>query len=133
MVRSSEAGLQVSARYYAVRQAAVSAPLADDGLFALSGAERKQAGEHNVAEVAYRLWRRLRSGDFRVAPKTCEGCGMEAVCRIGTASIDRVTQGEPAESEATSQVTDSRRSGSRSGRGSIRSASASSSESTEDS
>lgn len=130
---SSEAGLQVSARYYAVRQAAVSAPLADDGLFALSGAERKQAGKHNVAEVAYRLWRQLRSGDFRVAPKTCEGCGMEAVCRIGTASIDRVTQSEPAESEATSQVTDSRRSSNRSGRGANRSASASSSESAEDS
>lgn len=106
----SDAAVQVSARYYAVRQAVVSAALKDEGLFALSGPARTQAGEHNVAEVSYRLWRRLRSGDFRVAPQTCEGCGVEAVCRIGTAAIDRVVIGESSESESTSQVTGSGRS-----------------------
>lgn len=106
----SDGRLQVSARYYAVRQAVVSAPLQDEGLFALSGSARKQAGEHNVAEVSYRLWRRLRSGDFRVAPQTCEGCGVEAVCRIGTAAIDRVVAVDSSESESTSQVTPSSRS-----------------------
>jgi hypothetical protein len=103
--------LQVSARYYAVRQAQVSAALQEEGLFALSGPARRQAGEHNVAEVSYHLWRRLRGGDFRVAPKTCEGCGVEAVCRIGTAAIDRVVVSEAGESEQTSGVTPSRRSG----------------------
>lgn len=107
---TAPASVSVSARYYAVRQAAVSAPLQDEGLFALSGPSRRQAGDHNVAEVAYRLWRRLRSGDFRVAPKTCEGCGAEAVCRIGTAALDRGLTDEPGESEATSQVTPSSRS-----------------------
>lgn len=97
--------LQVSARYYAVRQAAVSPPLSDEGLFALAGPARAAAGEHNVAEVAYRLWRRLRGGDFRVAPKTCEGCGLESVCRIGSAAVDRLPEGaDSLESESSSPV-----------------------------
>lgn len=97
--------LQVSARYYAVRQAAVSPALSDEGLFALAGPARAAAGEGNVAEVAYRLWRRLRSGDFRVAPKTCEGCGLESVCRIGSAAVDRLPEAADAlESESSSSV-----------------------------
>lgn len=103
--------LQVSARYYAVRQATVSAPLSDGGLFALAGPARTAAAEHNVAEVAYRLWRRLRDGDFRVAPKTCEGCGLESVCRIGSASVDRLLDAaDSVESESSSSVSGSGRS-----------------------
>ena len=94
-----------------MRQAAVSAALSDDGLFALSGAVRTAAAEHNVAEVAYRLWRRLRAGDFRVAPKTCEGCGLESVCRIGSAAVERQLEtAESSESESSSRVSDSGRS-----------------------
>ncbi len=108
---SGAGALQVSARYYAVRQASVSAALSDDGLFALSGAVRTAAAEHNVAEVAYRLWRRLRVGDFRVAPKTCEGCGLESVCRIGSAAVERQLEtAESSESESSSRVSDSGRS-----------------------
>lgn len=103
--------LQVSARYYAVRQATVSTALSDGGLFALAGPMRTTAAEHNVAEVAYRLWRRLRDGDFRVAPKTCEGCGLESVCRIGSASVERLLDAaDSVESESSSSVSGSGRS-----------------------
>lgn len=104
---AAEVPLQVSARYYAVRQAAVSAPLSDEGLFALAGPARAAAAEQNVAEVAYRLWRRLRAGDFRIAPKTCEGCGLESVCRIGSAGVERLLEGaESLESESSGRLSE---------------------------
>ncbi|MFO0574533.1 MAG: PD-(D/E)XK nuclease family protein [Polyangia bacterium] len=90
--RAEEAGVaaapvRVGARYYSLRQGRVTRPMADaPELISLDPAVRRQAPEHNVAEVAYRLWRRLRAGDFRVAPRTCEGCGLEAVCRISRAA-----------------------------------------------
>lgn len=85
----------VSARYYAVRQAQVTEALDDPALIALDPATRQQAGEHNVAEAAYHLWRKLRGGDFRVAPRTCDGCGLESVCRIAVPSV----LGEPGDED----------------------------------
>ena len=76
---------EVSARYYSLRQGQVSRPLHNAEMISLDPAVRRRVPEHNVAEVAYRLWRRLRAGDFRVAPRTCEGCGLEATCRIPAA------------------------------------------------
>jgi hypothetical protein len=76
---------EISARYYSLRQGQVSKPLHDAEMISLDPEVRRRVPEHNVAEVAYRLWRRLRAGDFRVAPRTCEGCGLEATCRIPAA------------------------------------------------
>lgn len=89
----------VSARYYAVRQAQVTEALDDPALIALDPAARRAAGEHNVAESAYHLWRELRGGDFRVAPRTCDGCGLESVCRI---SVPPVLEREEEEESASS-------------------------------
>lgn len=97
---------RVTAHYYAVRQAMVTLPLDDEKLFALDAQTRATVGEHNVAEAAYRLWRQLRGGDFRVAPRSCDGCGLESVCRIGTAAVERGEALEAgAESESSSGVT----------------------------
>lgn len=75
--------VRVTARYYSLRQGRMTRTMDDaPELISLDPAVRRRAPERNVAEVAYRLWRRLRAGDFRVAPHTCEGCGLEAVCRI---------------------------------------------------
>lgn len=75
----------VSARYYAVRQASLTPPLTDPALLTLDPAVRREVGDANAAESAYHLWQKLRQGDFRVAPRTCEGCQLHAVCRIGLA------------------------------------------------
>lgn len=90
--------VRVSARYYSLRQGRMTRTMDDaPELISLDPAVRRRAPERNVAEVAYRLWRRLRAGDFRVAPQTCEGCGLEAVCRI--------RRGAPeAEADAASRV-----------------------------
>ena len=87
---------EVAARYYSLRQGRVSRALHDPEMISLDAAVRKRAPEHNVAEVAYRLWRRLRAGDFRVAPRTCEGCGLEATCRIPVAPTAAVESGDEA-------------------------------------
>lgn len=74
---------QVAARYYSLRSGrATSGQLDDQQMISLDPQVQAQAPEGNVAEVAYRLWRRLRDGDFRVAPLTCEGCGLEGACRV---------------------------------------------------
>ena len=71
--------------YYSLRQGRVSRPLQDPEMISLDPAVRRRVPERNVAEVAYRLWRKLRAGDFRIAPRTCEGCGLQASCRIPAA------------------------------------------------
>lgn len=74
---------QVAARYYSLRSGrATAGQLDDQQMISLDPRVQAQAPEGNVAEVAYRLWRRLRDGDFRVAPLTCEGCGLEGACRV---------------------------------------------------
>lgn len=74
---------RVSARYYSLRQGRPSQGKLDDQIMiSLEPQAQAQHPERNVAEVAYRLWRRLRDGDFRVDPRTCEGCGLEGACRI---------------------------------------------------
>lgn len=78
---------QVTARFYAVRQAQVTEALDEPGLITLDLAARRDNPQRNVAEAAHRLWRRLRGGDFRVAPRTCDGCGLEAVCRIAVPPV----------------------------------------------
>lgn len=87
---------EVAARYYSLRQGRVSRALHDPEMISLDPEVRKRAPEHNVAEVAYRLWRRLRAGDFRVAPRTCEGCGLEATCRIPVAPTAALESGDEA-------------------------------------
>ncbi|MCS6915825.1 MAG: PD-(D/E)XK nuclease family protein [Myxococcales bacterium] len=75
--------VEVRARYYSLRSARTTrAELADQELISLDPQVVARARERNVAEVSYRLWRRLRDGDFRVDPKSCEGCGLEAACRV---------------------------------------------------
>lgn len=78
----------VTARYYSLRQGKVTKSLDDAVMTTLDRTTRLQNPDGNVAEVAYRLWRRLRDGDFAIVPKTCEGCGLESVCRIGAAPLD---------------------------------------------
>ncbi len=78
----------VVARYYSLRQGTVSKPLDNPDMTTLDPTVRLQNPDGNVAEVAYRLWRRLRDGDFAVVPNTCESCGLESVCRISTAPLD---------------------------------------------
>ncbi len=92
----------VVARYYSLRQGLVTDPLDDPDMTTLDPTARQQNPDGNVAEVAYRLWRRLRDGDFAVIPQTCEGCGLESVCRISTAPLD-----VPAEGNEPSQNSDS--------------------------
>jgi len=79
---------RVTAHYYSLRQGKVTGALDDAEMTTLDRAVRLRNPEGNVAEVAYHLWRRLRDGDFAVAPRTCEGCGMESVCRISAAPLD---------------------------------------------
>lgn len=79
---------RVTACYYSLRQGKVTEALDDAEMTTLDRAVRLQNPDGNVAEVAYHLWRRLRDGDFAVAPRTCEGCGMESVCRISAAPLD---------------------------------------------
>ena len=93
---------EVSARYYSLRQGQVSKPLQDAEMISLDPQVRRRAPENNVAEVAYRLWRRLRAGDFRVAPLTCEGCGLEATCRIPAAPA-ALAEAEAGEGSADSR------------------------------
>jgi RecB family exonuclease len=93
---------QVSARYYSLRQGRTSRPLDDAEMISLDPQVRLRVPEHNVAEVAYRLWRRLRAGDFRVAPRTCEGCGLEATCRIAAAPPVPAEPADEALDSATS-------------------------------
>lgn len=101
---------EVSARYYSLRQGRVSKPLQDAEMISLDPAVRRRVPERNVAEVAYRLWRRLRAGDFRVAPRTCEGCGLESSCRIPAASAAFTEPGdEPGDGAAPSSSTTTNR------------------------
>ncbi|HRI54226.1 MAG TPA: PD-(D/E)XK nuclease family protein [Pseudomonadota bacterium] len=100
---------EVSARYYSLRQGRVSKPLQDAEMISLDPAVRRRVPDRNVAEVAYRLWRRLRAGDFRVAPRTCEGCGLESSCRIPAASAAFTEPGdEPGDGAAPSSSTTNR-------------------------
>ncbi len=103
---------RVSARFYAVRQAQVTAALEKPELFALDSATRLEAGEKNVAEVAYNLWRHLRSGDFRVAPRTCDGCGLEATCRISVPAANAESFDEDSQSSSANSAEPSSTSGS---------------------
>lgn len=97
---------EVAARYYSLRQGRVSRPLQDPEMISLDPEVRRRAPDRNVAEVAYRLWRRLRAGDFRVAPRTCEGCGLESACRIPAASAAGTEPGdEPTAGAAPSSTT----------------------------
>jgi RecB family exonuclease len=91
---------RVTARFYAVRQAKVTEALDAPALFALDPATRLYAGERNVAEAAYALWRRLRGGDFRIAPRTCEGCGLESVCRIAAPSASERLDDAPSDADS---------------------------------
>ena len=87
----------------------VSAAVLDDPAMIALGAAQAQAPQRNVAEVAYHLWRRLRDGDFRVAPRTCEGCGLESSCRIPAASAAFTEPGdEPGDGAAPSSSTTNR-------------------------
>lgn len=99
--------LRVSARYYAVRQAQVTEALDDPTLIELDPAVRESAGERNVAEAAYRLWRRLRGGDFRIAPRTCDGCGLESVCRIEVPPAPLESAYESADASGEEESADS--------------------------
>jgi hypothetical protein len=100
---------EVAGRYYSLRQGRVSKPLQDAEMISLDPAVRRRVPERNVAEVAYRLWRRLRAGDFRVAPRTCEGCGLESSCRIPAASAAFTEPGdEPGDGAAPSSTTTAR-------------------------
>lgn len=100
---------EVAARYYSLRQGRVSRPLQDAEMISLDPAVRRRVPERNVAEVAYRLWRRLRAGDFRVAPRTCEGCGLESSCRIPAASAAFTEpDDQPAAGAAPSSITTAR-------------------------
>jgi RecB family exonuclease len=110
----SAAPPRVTARYYAVREAQVTEALDDQVLVALDPATRLAAGEHNVAEAAYKLWRRLRGGDFRVAPRTCDGCGLETVCRIAVPSVDGEAGDETPEADSSSSSSSSASSSSKS-------------------
>lgn len=92
----------VVARYYSLRQGRVTSPLDDPTMTTLDPAERRRNPDGNVAEVAYHLWRRLRDGDFAVTPRTCEGCGLESVCRISAAPLDPPSD-PPSESTESSQ------------------------------
>lgn len=99
----------VTARFYAVRQAQVTEALDDPGLITIDLEARRGSPQHNVAEAAHRLWRRLRGGDFRVAPRTCDGCGLEAVCRI---AVPPVLPDRDSDSDDESQKSSSQRSSS---------------------
>jgi hypothetical protein len=92
----------VVARYYSLRQGRVTTPLDNPTMTTLDPAERLRNPDGNVAEVAYHLWRRLRDGDFAVAPRTCEGCGLESVCRISAAPLDPPS--DATESSQSSQA-----------------------------
>lgn len=92
---------EVTARYYSLRQGRVSRPLRDPEMISLDAVVRKRAPERNVAEVAYRLWRRLRAGDFRIAPRTCEGCGLESCCRIPAAPAALAEPGDDSAAAST--------------------------------
>ena len=93
----------VSARYYSLRQGRVTGPLDDPDMTSLDPVVRLRNPDGNVAEVAYRLWRRLRDGDFAVTPRTCEGCGLESVCRISAAPLDAVPLDPISDSDDSSQ------------------------------
>lgn len=95
---------RVTARYYSLRQGLPTRSVLDDAeLISLDPVVRARAPERNVAEVAYQLWRRLREGDFRVAPRTCEGCGLERVCRISAEPL--LTEAAADEGDAASAET----------------------------
>lgn len=100
-LRESTPLQSVVARYYSLRQGKVSNSLDDAEMTTLLPEVRLRNPDGNVAEVAYRLWRRLRDGDFAVVPKTCEGCGLESVCRISSAPLD--VPPEPSEETASSE------------------------------
>lgn len=92
----------VQARYYSLREGKVSADkyaISDPDQTTFDPVVRLRNPEKNVAEVAYRLWTQLCSGHFVVLPKTCEGCGLESVCRIASAprgeTIDRTDTTQP--------------------------------------
>lgn len=97
----------VTARFYAVRQAQVTDALDEPGLITTNLEARRGNPQRNVAESAHRLWRRLRGGDFRVAPRTCDGCGLEAVCRI---AVPPVLLDRDGDSDDESQRSSSQRS-----------------------
>ncbi len=102
---NSEVPLQrVTARYYSLRQGKVTGALDNAEMTTLDRAVRLRNPEGNVAEVAYHLWRRLRDGDFAVAPRTCEGCGMESVCRIGAAPLDQPSDEDGQSSQASQSI-----------------------------
>jgi RecB family exonuclease len=92
----------VTARYYSLRQGRVTRSLDDATMTTLDRETRLQHPDENVAEVAYRLWRRLRDGDFAIAPQTCEGCGLESVCRIGAVTPDSEEDSDESSSASPS-------------------------------
>jgi RecB family exonuclease len=92
----------VTARYYSLRQGRVTESLDDATMTTLDRETRLQHPDGNVAEVAYRLWRRLRDGDFAIVPQTCEGCGLESVCRIGAVTLDSEEDSDESSSASPS-------------------------------
>ncbi|MBL8633560.1 MAG: PD-(D/E)XK nuclease family protein [Myxococcales bacterium] len=94
----------VTARYYSLRQGKVTQALDNAEMTTLDRTIRLQHPDGNVAEVAYRLWRRLRDGDFAIRPQTCEGCGLESVCRIGAAPLDSDEDSDDQTSSSTSSA-----------------------------
>lgn len=84
---SGEPPAQVTARYYSLRQGRTTRKLLDNAdMISLDPQVRQRVQGGNVAEVVYQKWRELRAGDFRVAPRTCDGCGLEATCRIASSA-----------------------------------------------
>jgi hypothetical protein len=78
---------EVSAHFYTLYDAGMTRAVADAGLIALdaeSRALRQKSGGRNVADEAWARVRRMREGEFAVAPAldACDRCHMEAACRV---------------------------------------------------
>jgi ATP-dependent helicase/DNAse subunit B len=90
------AGVAVEARFYSLRDVAITDAVEGGDLIALDdlGRERARAGgQRNLGDQLWLLHRAMRGGDFTVRPreKACQSCRMEAACRVLNA-VDEVEE-----------------------------------------
>ena len=94
----------MTARYYSLKDGKVGEPISDPDMTSLDLDVRRRKPDGNVAEVVYRLWKQLCDGDFVVSPKTCEGCGLESVCRVQIEPSEAETETESSTESSTESI-----------------------------